>query len=185
MSDGTVMPISLTAIARNRSTFTPMRALNLRVAEPVAVIDEYASGLADGEQIATAAFEVEKAALLALIASAQAFQPETGPELALLMHETVVRLVRQLCGSINIDTKFLNAQIAAAVAVITEADDARRIMLHPDDAALVGDTINALSVGLDPSLMRGAIRIDCSQGWIDHGVALGIERLRDLLGVPA
>ena len=185
MSDAAIMPISFKAIAQKRSPFTPMHALRLRTAEPATVIDEYARGLADGEQIATAAFEVEKDALLALVAGAQAFQPETGPELSLLLRETVIGLVERICGSINTDTEFLETQIAAAVAVITETDDARQIILHPDDAALVGDTINALSVRSDPSLTRGMIRIDCSQGWIDHGVTLGIDRLRDLLGIPA
>lgn len=185
MSDAAVMPISFTAIARNRSGFTPMRTHSLRASEPVAATDEYARGLADGEQVASAAFEVEKDALLALISSAQALQPDAGPELSLLLRETVVRLVQQICGRITIDAESLEAQIAAAVAVITEADDARRIILHPEDAALVGDTIHALSVERDPALTRGMIRIDCSQGWIDHGVALGIDRLRDLLGIPA
>jgi len=29
------------------------------------------------------------------------------------------------------------------------------------------------------------VRTDCVKGWIEHGVALGIERLRELLELPA
>jgi flagellar assembly protein FliH len=183
MSDAAITPISFTDVARNRSAFTPMRGPSLCGGESMVVVDEYARGLADGEQIAAAAFDIERRALLELVASAQALKAEVGPELSLLLRETVFRLVQQIYGHANIDAGFLEEQIAAAVAVIAEADAARQIILHPEDAALVGESVHSLAVRSDPSLTRGMIRIDCSQGWIEHGVALGIERLRGMLGV--
>lgn len=143
--------------------------------------DEYARGLADGQQMAEAAFEAERTAMQRLLANAQAFQCDAGPELSLLLRETVVRLVGQITDGVTIDEALLNKQIARAVDIITEADEARHILLHPDDAALVGDTIGKLCVRSDPSLPRAMVRIECSHGWIEHGVALGMDRLRELL----
>jgi flagellar assembly protein FliH len=185
MSDAAITALSLTAIAGQRSAFKPMRALSVRNAVPTETADEYARGLLDGQQMAGAAFEVEKGALLDLLASTQALNPEAGPELSILLRKTVVGLVQQISDTIKIDSTFIETQIARAVAVITDADEARQIILHPDDAALVGNHINALAVRGDPGQPRGMVRIDCSQGWIDHGVALGIERLRELLELPS
>lgn len=183
MSDLTITSLPLTAITEQRSAFKPMRAPGTRRAGPTQTVDEYARGLADGEQIAAAAFEVDRQALLNLLAATQALKPEAGPELATLLRETVIGLVAQISDAITIDTAFLEAQITCAIAIISEADEARQIILHPDDAVLVGDHLNSLIVQSDPRQPRGMVRIDCSQGWVEHGVAIGIERLRNLLGV--
>jgi flagellar assembly protein FliH len=185
MSDAAIAALSLTAIAGQRSAFKPLRALNLRNAPQAATPDEYARGLADGQQMAAASCEVEKSALLKLLASTQALKPEAGPELSTLLRETVVRLVQQISDTVTIDSAFIETQIARAISVITDADEARQIILHPDDAKLVGNRINSLAVRSDAAQPRGMVRIDCSQGWIEHGVALGIERLRELLELPS
>lgn len=184
MSDSIILPVSLTAVASQRSAFKPLQALRVPRSEPMATADEYARGLADGEQIAAAAFAVERDNLLTLLANAQALKPEAGPELSMLLRETVFRLVGQICDRIVIDADFLDTQIAAAVAIISEVDGARQICLHPDDAALVGNRSFALAVRPDPSVDRGMIRIECSQGWIEHGIAYGVERLHQLLELP-
>lgn len=184
MSDAHIFPISLTDVASQRSAFKPLQALRVPSSEPIAKADEYARGLADGEQIAATAFAVERDNLLSLMANAQTLKPEAGPELSILLRETVFRLVKQICARIVIDADFLDTQIAEAVAIINEADGARQICLHPDDAALVSDRIFALAVQPDPSLDRGMIRIECSQGWIEHGTAYGVERLHQLLELP-
>ena len=179
MSDSPKRVSLLAATARS----TGFRTSAIRTTTPQAEIrpDEYARGLADGQEMAEAAFDAERLALQKLLANAQAFQSEAGPELSLLLRETVVRLVGQITDGVTIDEELLNRQIARAVDIITEADEARQILLHPDDAALVGKTVGKLAVRSDPSLSRATIRIECSQGWIEHGVALGIERLREAL----
>lgn len=185
MSDAAIAALPLTAIAGHRSSFKPMQALSVRNATLNETADEYARGLLDGEQMAAAVFEVKKDALLDLLANAQALKSEAGPELSMLLRETVLRMVQQISDTITIDAEFLESQIAGAVAIITDADEARQIILHPEDAALVGSRINSLSVRSDPDQPRGVIRIDCSQGWIEHGIALGVERLRELLELPS
>ena len=179
MSDAPKVISLLSATSRGSG----FRSGSLRTSSPSVEIgpDEYARGLADGQQIAGAAFEAERTSLQKLLANAQAFQTEAGPELSLLLRETVVRLVGQITDGITIDENMLDRQVARAVEIITEADEARHIVLHPDDAALVGNIIGKLTVRTDPAMSRGMVRIECSQGWIEHGVALGMERLRELL----
>lgn len=181
MSDAATIAVPLTALAEQRSAFKPICVPNLASAKPTAMADEYARGLIDGQQLTAATFEIEKSALLNLLANTQALKPDTDPELSILLRETVIRLARQIVKDIEIDAKYLESRIAEAVAIVTEADNARQIILHPDDAALVGDRIHSLAVLSDPDQPRGMVRIDCSQGWVEHGAALGIERLRELL----
>lgn len=185
MSDAAITALPLTAFARQASAFKPLQALPVRNDAPAQAVDEYARGLMDGQQLAAASFEVEKYALLDLLANTQALKSEAGPELSILLRETVVGLVQQISNAIMIDTAFVETQIAHAVALITEADEARQIILHPEDAALVGNQINGLAVRSDPIQPRGLVRIDCSQGWVEHGVAIGLERLREMLGMTA
>lgn len=183
MSDPVILPLSLNDVGSRRSSFTPLHALHVRRSKPMAAVDEYARGLADGQHIAATAYTAERDALLALLASTEALTPATGPELSIVLRETVFRLVKQICNRVVIDSDFIGARIDQAVAVISEADGARQIVLHPDDAALVGDNALSLPVRSDPNLDRGMIRIECTQGWIEHGTPLGIAQLRQMLEI--
>ena len=126
MSDAAILAMSLSELAAQRSAFKPVRYFSLRAAEPAAIVDEYARGLADGQQLAATAFTSEKDALLALVSSAQALKPEAGPELSALLRETIVRLVGQICDRITIDADFLEAQIARAVAEVGRLASSRK-----------------------------------------------------------
>jgi flagellar assembly protein FliH len=59
------------------------------------------------------------------------------------------------------------------------------LWLHPDDAALVADADLPLEVHTDPTLERGALRIDCSLGWIEDSRSLHLDALRATLGMEA
>ncbi len=181
MFDAAARPVSLIDATARRSPFKPLLSATLSPVAPNTAPDEYARGLTDGQNVAETAFALERAALQNLVASAAALQPDAGPELSLLLREAVVRLVSQIADQIMIDAEFLEKQIEKAAAIMIEADEARQIILHPEDAKLLGSTVNGLAVKSDPELSRGTIRIECSQGWIEHGTALGLERLRECL----
>jgi flagellar assembly protein FliH len=185
MFDVAARPVSLIEATARRAPFKPLPSVTVSPAQTDTAPDEYARGLADGQNVAEAAFALERAALQNLVANAEAFQPDTAPELSMLIRETVVRLVSQIADRIVIDSEYLDQKIERAIAILTEADEARQIMLHPEDAALIGSTVNGLAVRSDPELSRGTIRIECSQGWIEHGIALGLERLRECLHYEA
>lgn len=145
--------------------------------------DPYARGLADGQQIAAAAFDLERYKIQDLIASLQALQPEPSDELAALIGEAVEMLVTQIVGSAAIDRDLLTARAKQAANIVAECDAARTMWVHPDDVALLDQDAFAIPLMADPKAERGSIRIDCSAGWIEHGTSLYLDQLRIELGV--
>jgi flagellar assembly protein FliH len=178
MFDAVPARLSLMSVSERRSGFAPLQTAKQQSAHNTTGADDYARGLADGQAVAEAAFELERAQYRALIANADAVAPDSGAEVASLIVETILLLVEQLVGKTAVDADFLNEQVATALALITEADDARSVVVHPDDAALIGPCVNNLPVRSDASLARGTVRIICSEGWVEHGVPLGLEKLR-------
>lgn len=144
--------------------------------------DPFARGLAEGQRMAEAAYTAERHQLLALLASAEALQDEPSEELAQLIAETVERLVRQIVAAAPIDAEWLRAQAETAAAMVADADKARTLWVHPDDAALLAECPLALAVESDPAMMRGTIRLETSTGWIEHGRAVYLDELRAALG---
>ena len=144
--------------------------------------DPFALGLAEGQRLAEAAFVAERHQLLALLAGAEALQDEPSEELAQLIATTVERLVRQIVATAPIDAEWLRAQVETAAAMIADADKARTLWVHPDDAALLAGCPLAMAVESDAAMMRGTVRIETSTGWIEHGRAVYLEELRAALG---
>lgn len=139
----------------------------------------YRQGFADAEQ----AFADDRARMAALLAACAALQPEPSEELALLIAETVERLVRLTAGEAAVDTGLLLARARRAAALIAETDSARTLHLHPDDLALLEPTDLPLETVADPAVDRGSLRIEDSTGWVEDGVAIYLEALREQLGL--
>lgn len=183
-------PVALAdAMARN-SGFRPMSFAPSAYAVPAEqdipdepdLDDPFARGLAEGQRIAEAAFIAERHQLLALLAGAEALQDEPSEELAQLIAETVERLVRQIVATAPIDAEWLQAQAQTAAAMVADADKARTLWVHPEDAALLADCPLTLALESDPAMMRGTIRLETSSGWIEHGRAVYLDELRTALG---
>ncbi len=145
--------------------------------------DPYMRGFEEGQQVAATAFAIERAALMKLIASADALVAEPSEELAVLIGETVERLVSEIVGTAAVDRDWLTLQAKRATSLVAECDAARTMWLHPDDVALIDNAAIGLMIMADPAAERGSIRIDCSAGWIEHGTALYLEDLRTELGL--
>ncbi|MDO9362270.1 MAG: FliH/SctL family protein [Sphingopyxis sp.] len=147
--------------------------------------DPFARGLAEGQRVAEAGFVAERHQLLALLAGAEALQDEPSEELAQLIAETVERLVRQIVANAPIDAEWLQTQAETAASMVADADKARTLWVHPDDAALLADCPLTLAVESDPAMMRGTVRLETSTGWIEHGRAVYLDELRAALGEVA
>lgn len=194
MSDRTAetgfAPVSLSEAMARKSGFRPLSFAPSLVAEQaelespadIDLDDPFARGLAEGQRIAETAFVAERHQLLALLAGAEALQDEPSEELAQLIAETVERLVRQIVATAPIDAEWLQAQAEAAAAMVADADKARTLWVHPDDAALLADCPLTLAVESDPAMVRGTIRLETSTGWIEHGRAVYLDELRAALG---
>jgi flagellar assembly protein FliH len=192
MSEAVIARLSLIEARQPVRGFAPLRppAIDPReragtVPEPVAEADPFTTGIAEGERRATEAFASERAALLRLVAAAQALQPEPLDELAALIATTVEHLVVEIVGMMPVGRDWLVERIDRAMACLSEADAARTLWLHPDDAALLGGAALVLDVRHDDALEPGALRIDCSQGWIEDGRSIHLDNLRALLGSEA
>lgn len=185
MSDIAIQPIRVCDARQSNEGFRPMLATPQR-SEPVMEAppaDLYALGFAEGQQAAAAAFETERAALMQLIASADALQNEASEELAALIAEAVERLVSDIIGKAPIDRDWLNAHAGRAADMVAECDGARTMWVHPDDLPLIDSNMISLTLMPDAEAERGSIRIDCSVGWIEHGTALYLDELRSELGL--
>lgn len=181
MSDAGYQPVPFAALMKRAGAFVPTVLHSLALPPAPIEDDGYARGLADGQSIAASVFDTDRVALQQLLTASGELHSEGNDELSALIGETVLRLVEQLVGKIEIDTGFLEWQVAKATALITEADAARTIWLNPLDHALLAQTELSLEKKIDPQLPRGSIRIDCSDSWIEHGVAIGLDKLRTML----
>ena len=173
--------LSLTQYFGDRSGFRPSHVRH-SVPEPLCEADDpYARGLADGQQMAEAAFSVERKQLHALLGSADALRPEDNVEIGFMLDNIIKSIVTKIIGDLPIDAVLLTQQINAATAVLTEADRNRNLRMHPADLALLSGADLPLPCAADPQLPRGALRIECSDGWIEHGPAFALDRLAQAL----
>jgi flagellar assembly protein FliH len=145
--------------------------------------DAYACGLEEGQRLALTGFALERAQLLALIACAEALQPEPSEELAVLISETVERLVTEIVGNAPVDREWLESHARRAAGLVALCDAARTMWLNPDDMMLMEGCELGLTLMADPEAAPGTIRIDCSASWIEHGNALYLAELRAELGL--
>ena len=145
--------------------------------------DPYAKGYSDGVSAAEAAFAAERERYRALIASMEALQAEPSEELALLIAETVEGLVRLTVGEVSVDRDVLLERAKRAAAVAADADSARTLHLNPADIPLLDLGDVPLAVVADPTVAPGSVRVEDSAGWVEDGVSVHLETLREQLGL--
>jgi flagellar assembly protein FliH len=182
MSEPSIQPLRLADLQPPTTAFQPLRHFSDPKNQiiPTASYDE---SWEDGYRRGKAEAEAENHALLQMLSSADALQPEPSDELAALIAETVIGLVTQIVGTVEIDRKTLIERAHKAADLISECDNARSMWVHPDDLALLRNCDLDLSLIPDHSALRGSIRIDCSPGWIEHGTSFYLEALRAELGL--
>lgn len=149
-------------------------------ADMAARVEEIAflRGVAEGRATAEAEFAAERDAIGRLAETLQSLRPEPTLPLAMLLAETVDRLVKQIAGEVEIDGLSLLARAKAAAALIGEATQPARLKVHPQDLALFEDCDLDIPVEGDLALERGAVMIETADGWIEDGPAIRLERLR-------
>lgn len=174
-------PVSLAQYFDDRSGFRQRDHLAVPVPSIVSATDPYTAGLADGQQMAEAAFSVERKRYCDLVAAAEALRVEDNAEVVFLLDAIIRDVVTRICGNVDIDAAYLQSQIDAATAVLTEADNNRTLHLNPADLALLSQAELPMTCVADPDLPRASVRIACSDGWIEHGPAFALDRLKRAL----
>ena len=147
----------------------------------------FAEGFDQGRETAETDFAEQRDALVKLAQSIEILQPEPTNALALLLAETVDRLVRQIVGQVEIDGAMLMARAEAAAALIGSETEPSGLRVHPDDLPLLDGAHIPVDLVGDPSLDRGSLVLETGAGWIEDGPAVRLDRLRaelDRIGAP-
>jgi flagellar assembly protein FliH len=149
--------------------------------------EAFAAGHAEGRREAELDYEAERDALARLAQSLQMLRPEPANALALLLAETVDRLVREVVGQVEVDANLLLARARQAAALVARDVEPTKLRAHPDDIVHLERADLGVTLEADPGLTRGAIVLETGHGWIEDGPAVRLERLRaelDRMGAP-
>ena len=149
--------------------------------------EAFAAGHAEGRREAELDYEAERDALARLAQALPMLRPEPANALALLLAETVDRLVREVVGQVEIDAGLLLARAQAAAALVARDAEPSKLRAHPDDLVHLQRADLDVALEADPALARGSIVLETGHGWIEDGPAVRLERLRaelDRMGAP-
>ena len=192
---GAAASVGSFAIERTLPSFTPWGAeIDGPALGPEGTLDietiraqAFAQGFDEGRRALEAELGDEREAVIKLAQSLEVLQPEPTNALALLLAETVDRLVRQIVGSVEIDGAMLTARAEAAAALIGAETEPARLRVHPSDLPLLDGAHIPVEMTGDPSLARGSLVLETGAGWIEDGPAVRLDRLRselDRIGAP-
>lgn len=143
--------------------------------------EAYEQGVAEGRRTVELEYAAERDAMARLAGALEVLKPEPTNALALLLAETVDRLVREVMGEVDIDANRLIARAKAAAELIGENVEPSKLRAHPDDIQYLEPAGLELTLQPDPSLTRGTLILETGHGWIEDGPEIRLERLRAAL----
>ncbi len=144
------------------------QAISDPVAEALALA--HAQGVAEGRGLAEAEASAMLDARARLSLAFERLDQQMEEELRLALREVVASLCERALAPFAIDEEALVARIDRAVTMLSRSYDHRTIRLNPEDLALVSDRLSAdWKVQADPSLPRGTLRIELTEGGIEDG----------------
>jgi len=152
----------------------PVEPEPVQIEDPVAIAwaEGYAHGREDARAEAAQAQAAEAGARTALDLSLTRLDAEMAELLRQRLQDTVLALCEQTLVPYALDSEALAARVDRAVAMFARAEDERVIRLHPDDLPLVAGRLAAdWTVSPDPTLERGALRIESQSGGVEDGPA--------------
>jgi flagellar assembly protein FliH len=152
--------------------------------EPV-LVDLYADGFAAGRLAVDAEWAAERAMLVAMIEAAADLRAE-GPEpLAVLLQDTVMRLVSDVVGAAAVDADLLRERALALAAAICGPEGPVLLRVHPDCVTLLEGLRGDIEVCGDGAVVPGQIVRTVARGTLEDGVESALDRVRAALGVAS
>lgn len=147
--------------------------------EPISIeAAAYARGVEDGRRTVEMEVAAERDALARLAESLEVLQPQPANALALLLAETVDRLVREVVGAVDIDPITLLARAKAAAELVAANAAPTKLRANPEDLPFLADSDLDLVLEADRTLPRGGLVLETGDGWIEDGPTVRLERLR-------
>jgi len=132
----------------------------------------YAQGLEIAREEAASSAAATDAAVAKLALSFARIDDELEEQLRQRLRDTVIALCEAAMAPLAVDEDMLVRRIATAASMLARADDDRVIRLHPQDMELLAPRFHAdWTVEADPSLERGAIRVEGANGGVEDGPA--------------
>lgn len=158
----------------------------LIAAEPVDVLEEarieaFTMGFDEGCRITAQAQAEEGEAQARLAEALELLAPAPSGMLSTMLSATVVRLVEQIVGEVEIDIERLVQRCDTVAAFIESNQDRSALHLHPDDVELLKNEAIGVPMVADKAMQRGCVRLETADGWVEDGPDVRLSRLRALL----
>lgn len=149
---------------------SPMREPEPEDPVALAFAEGFNAGAAEAQAAAARQAQIDAQAHEALGLSFARLDKNLAEELRLRLRDTVAALCETAIAPLALDDEMLMRRIEKAVSMLARADDDRVIRLNPDDLAMVSERLLAeWQVQPDPSLERGALRVETSNGGVEDG----------------
>jgi flagellar assembly protein FliH len=137
-----------------------------------AYLQGYAQGVEDAGVRAAAAAQADAEAGEGLALAFARLDDVLEEQLRERLRDTVMALCEAALAPLAVDPEMLVRRVTAAAAMLARADDARVIRVHPEDLKLLAPRMCAdWDVQPDPTLERGAIRVEGANGGVEDGPA--------------
>ncbi|MAX16340.1 MULTISPECIES: FliH/SctL family protein [Sphingobium] len=163
-----------------------MRGAVVEVEPEIDLVEEarmeaFTLGFDEGCRVTAEANSADTDARARLAEALDLLAPAPSGMLSTMLSATVVRLVEQIVGEVEIDLERLIDRCDTVAAFIESNQDKSALHLHPDDVALLeGETIGVPMVA-DKSMQRGCVRLETADGWVEDGPDVRLSRLRALM----
>jgi flagellar assembly protein FliH len=151
--------------------------------EAEALASAHAQGFAEGRAQAEAEASAMLEARGRLALAFERLDQTLEEELRLALRETVMALCEHALAPLAIEEDALLARIDRAVAMLSRSYDERIVRLNPTDLSLISEKLSAdWTVRPDPSLPRGTLRIESTEGGIEDGPETWRRAISEALG---
>lgn len=144
-------------------------------------MEAFAQGFDEGCRVIGDGQAAEAEARNRLAQALELLTPTPSGMLSTMLSATVVRLVEQIVGEVEIDIERLLQRCDTVAAFIEENDPKGALHLHPEDIALLEGEEIGVKLLADKAMHRGCVRLETADGWVEDGPDVRLSRLRALL----
>lgn len=144
-------------------------------------MEAFAQGFDEGCRVIGDGQAAEAEARNRLAAALEMLTPAPSGMLSTMLSATVVRLVEQIVGEVEIDIERLVQRCDTVAAFIQDNEDKSALHLHPEDIALLDAGEVGVKLVPDAAMHRGCVRLETADGWVEDGPDVRLSRLRSLL----
>ncbi|NWK97106.1 flagellar biosynthesis protein [Sphingobium lactosutens] len=144
-------------------------------------MEAFTLGFDEGCRVTAESHAAESDARERLIEALELLAPAPSGMLSTMLSATVVRLVEQIVGEVEIDMDRLVQRCDSVAAFIESNQDKNALHVHPDDAELLKNESIGVPLVADRTMHRGCVRLETADGWVEDGPDVRLSRLRALM----